>query len=198
MTIGVIVAIVVIVAVAVAAAIEYNRRRKRAEFGPEYDVLVEQEGGRRAADREISRRQRAYSKLELRPLPPAERARQPEDWRRVQESFVDDPAAALSSADALVLRLARTRGYPSGGGQELIELLSIPHTSTVTGYRDAIRIREAAERDPHSVSTEEMRQAFQGYGAIFEDMLAAADTDAGAQPAQSSEVREPVSVEERR
>jgi hypothetical protein len=197
MTIGVIVAIVVIVAVAAAAAIEYNRRKRRAEFGPEYDVLVEQEGGRRAADREISRRRRAYSQLELRPLPPEERARHPEDWRRVQESFVDDPAAALSSADALVLRLARTRGYPSGG-EELIELLSIPHTGAVTGYREAIRVREAAERDPHSVSTEEMRQAFQGYGAMFEDLLAAADTDAGAQSARDSDVREPVGVEERR
>lgn len=198
MTIVVIVAIVVIMAAAAAAAIEYNRRRKRAEFGPEYDVLVAQEGGRRAADREISRRQRAYSKLDLRPLQAEDRARQPEDWRRVQESFVDDPAAALSSADALVLRLARTRGYPSG--DELIELLSIPHTGTITGYREAIRVREAAEQDPHSVSTEQMRQAFQGYGAIFEDLLAAADTEAGAgaQPAQSSEVREPVSLEERR
>lgn len=181
MTIGVIVAIVVIAVIATAAAIEYNKRKRRAAFGPEYDALVEQEGGRRAADRELSRRQRAYSKLTLRPLAFEEQSRLTEDWREVQESFVDDPAGALSQADALVRRFARSRGYPSGDEQDLAELLSIPHTTAVSGYREAVRVRQAVEKNPDSVSTEDMRQAFQGYAALFEDMLAASDTDEGAE-----------------
>lgn len=199
MIIGVIVVLVVIAGVAVAAAIEYNRRSRRAAaFGAEYEALVEREGGRWAADRELSRRQRAYAKLELRALSAEDLARQSRDWRAAQESFVDDPAAALSSADALLLRLARTRGYPSVDGGELAELLSVPHTGLVTGYRDAVRVREAVEKDPRSVSTEEMRRAFQGYGALFADMLSAAGTDQGTPAVETSDSREAVSLEGQR
>lgn len=187
MIIGVIVAIVVIVGV-IALAMEYDRRRKRAAYGPEFDALVEQEGSARAADRELSRRRRAYSQLDLKPLAGEDRARFAEDWRGVQESFVDNPIAALGDAEALIVQLARYRGYP-GDGDSLLELLSIPHTSAVTGYREAARVRQATEQDPQDPSTEDMRQAFKKYAALFDDMLADAGRGDDPRAAQSSDSR---------
>jgi hypothetical protein len=188
MIIGVIVAIVVIVGV-VAAALEYDRRRKRAAYGSEFDALVEQEGSPRAADRELGRRRRAYAGLDLRPLGGEERARYAEDWRGVQESFVDDPIAALSDAEALIVQLARFRGYPGGDGESLLELLSVPHTSAVSGYREAVRVRQATEQDPQDPSTEDMRQAFKKYAALFDAMLADSGTGDGPRNTQSSDSR---------
>lgn len=198
MTIGVIVAVALIVAIVVAGVLEYDRRRKRASFGAEYEALVEQEGGRRAADREINRRRRAYSKLELRPLAGEERARHAADWRRVRESFVDDPFTALNDAEGLVIRLARSRGYPGGDEETLLGLLSVPHTDAVTGYREAVQVRQAADRDPQSVSTEQMRKAFQQYDALYEDMLTEAGSDERPQTSQDSASDEELSLEGRR
>ncbi|MEY9931217.1 hypothetical protein ABH926_005866 [Catenulispora sp. GP43] len=187
MIIGALVAIVVIAGLVIAAAVEYDRRRKRAAFGPEYEALVEQEGSRRAADKELGRRRRAYANLALRPLAAQERDRYAQDWRQAQESFVDDPAAALNEAEALVVRLARFRGYPGGDGEALLELLSVPHAASVSGYREAIQVRQATETDVRSTSTEDMRQAFQKYAALFDEMLAAAGRDEGRQESQSSD-----------
>ena len=190
MIIGVIVAIIVI-ALLVIAAVEYDRHRKRVAYGPEYEALVEQEGSRRAADRELTRRRRAYSRLDLRTLAAPERDRYADDWRRVQGSFVDDPVAALSDAEALVVQLARFRGYPGGDGEALLELLSIPHTAAVAGYREAVQVRQAAEDDPHSASTEDMRRAFQKYGALFDGILA----ESGGDGTQTSESRQTAGME---
>jgi hypothetical protein len=190
MIIGVIVAIVIIVGLVIAAAVEYDRRRKRAAFGAEYEALVEQEGSRRAADKELGRRRRAYSNLDLRPLGSQERDRYAAEWQKVQESFVDDPAGALNEAEASVVRLARFRGYSGDDGESLLELLSIPHTDAVSGYREAVQVRQSTEADPQSMSTESMRQAFQKYATLFNDMLTAAGQDEGAHRSQRSE-REP-------
>ncbi|ACU72280.1 putative secreted protein [Catenulispora acidiphila DSM 44928] len=195
MIIGVVVAIIVIAGILIAGAVEYDRRRKRAAYGPEYDKLVEQEGSPRAADRELSRRRRAYANLELRPLGGEERARYSEEWRAVQGAFVDDPAAALNDAEALVVRLARFRGYPGNDSETLLELLSIPHTGAVTGYREATQVRQTAEQDPQNSSTEDMRQAFQKYAALFDNMLDEAGTGEVPQRSQSSDSRETSSME---
>ncbi|MBS2532633.1 hypothetical protein KGQ20_07590 [Catenulispora sp. NF23] len=195
MAIGAIAAIVVVVGIIIVGAMEYDRRRKRAVFGPEFDILVQQEGSPRAADRELSRRRRAYSQLALRPLGEEERARYTQDWRKVQESFVDDPVTALNDAEALVVRLGRFRGYPGGSHEEFLELLSIPHTSAVAGYRDAVQVRQMTEQQTQPPSTEDMRQAFQKYAALFDDMLAGAVTDNGPQHTQSSDSRKAPTLE---
>jgi len=171
MIIGVIVAIAIVVAVAVIGAVELNRRRMRASFGAEYEELVQQEGGRRAADREIMRRRRAHAKLDLRTLKDEDVARFAADWRRVQESFVDDPASAVGDADALVLLLARTKGYPAGDEETLLGLLSVPYRDAVTGCREASQARRSLETDSENVSTEDLRQAFKGYSVLFNAML---------------------------
>ena len=195
MIIGVIVAIIIIAGIVIAGAVELDRRRKRAAFGPEYDMLVEREGSPRAADRELARRRREYSNLSLRPLGGEERARYAEDWRQVQGAFVDDPSAALNDAEALVVQLARFRGYPGDDPETLLELLSVPHTTAVVGYREAAQVRQTAEQDPQNTSTEDMRQAFQKYAALFEGMIGDAGTDDGSQRTQSSDSRETSSLE---
>ena len=193
-----IVAIVVIAGVVILGAIEYDRRRKRAAYGSEFDALVRQEGSPRAADRELSRRRRAYANLDLRPLGGQERERYAQNWRQVQESFVDDPVAALNDAEALVVRVAQLRGYPSGDDEELLKLLSIPHTSAVTGYREAVRVRQTTEQDPQNQSTEDMRQAFQKYAALFDEILAEAATDDGQRRTQNSDSHTTRTLEARR
>lgn len=194
MIIGVIAAIVIVVGLAIAA-MEYDRRRKRAAFGAEYEALVEQEGSRRAADKELGRRRRAYSNLDLRPLGAQERDSYAAEWRKVQESFVDDPATALNDAEAAVVRLARFRGYPGGDGEALLELLSVPHATAVSGYREAAQVRQTTETDPQGTSTESIRQAFQKYAALFNDMLTAAGQDEGTHQSRSSDVEPADSVE---
>jgi hypothetical protein len=186
MIIGVIVAIAIVVAVAVIGAVELNKRRMRESFGAEYDELVRQEGSRRAADQEIARRRRAFAKLELRPLKDEDVARFAADWRRVQESFVDDPAAAVGDADALVLLLARSKGYPGGDEETLLGLLSVPHRDAVTGYRTAGQVRRTVESDPENVSTEDLRQAFQGYGGLFNALLEDSGADGVSRPTTES------------
>jgi hypothetical protein len=181
MIIGVIVAIAIVVAVAVIGAVEWNRRKVRESFGSEYDEVVRQEGSRRAADREIVRRRRAHAKLDLRTLKDEDVARFAGDWRRVQESFVDDPAAAVGDADAMFLLLARTKGYPAGDEETLLGLLSVPYRGAVTGYREAGKVRQALESDAENVSTEDLRQAFQGYSGLFNAML----NDSGAEAGES-------------
>jgi hypothetical protein len=198
MIIGVIVAILVVAAVAVVAAIEYNKRRTRASFGPEYDEIVRQQGGTRAADQELSRRRQAYAELDLRALSDEERADYAEEWRHVQGAFVDDPATAVSDADTLVRRLARSTGYPDTGEEDLLGLLSVPHRTTITGYREATGVRHAMEMDPRGVSTEDLRQALQSYGALFEDMLTASGGADDAPPMRDRTSRQALSLEERR
>ncbi|MBW8804425.1 MAG: hypothetical protein AUG49_21730 [Catenulispora sp. 13_1_20CM_3_70_7] len=198
MIIGVIVAILLIAAVAAIAVVEYQKRRMRASFGPEYDEIVRRQGGTRAADHELSRRRQAYAELDLRALSDDERADYAEEWQHVQGAFVDDPRAAVADADALVRRLARSRGYPDTGEEDLLSLLSVAHRTTITGYREATGVRQAMERDPQGASTEDLRQALQRYGAFFEDMLAASGAADDAPPTRDRDSRRALSLEERR
>ncbi|MFD0636059.1 hypothetical protein ACFQ9X_35285 [Catenulispora yoronensis] len=120
----------------------------------------------------------------------------------MQESFVDDPVAALNDAEALVVRLARSTGYPSGDEEGLLGLLSVPHAEAVSGYREATKARQATDEDPEQLSTEELRQAFRKYAALFNEMLSESGGDSrdgdGDDRTQSSDSQEALSLEGRR
>jgi hypothetical protein len=190
MTIGAIVVIIatllVIAVLAVAGSAEYARRRTRASFGPEYEGIARRHGSRRAADREITRRREVQAALVLRPLTDEDRAYYQEDWRHVQGAFLDDPAVAVGSADALVLSLVRSMGYPDADDEELFALLSVAHGNTITGYREARRVGQLVGTDPRNVSTETMRQALEGYGAFLEDVVSTAVPASAGQPVRGS------------
>jgi hypothetical protein len=171
---GVVWGIALIVVAMVAAAAYYMAQRQRTRqlrthFGPEYDQTVRGYGERRAAERALVDRTKRVAKLEIRPLPALRRDELTERWQAVQAQFVDDPAAAVGEAHALLAVVMHEEGYPTGRFNEEIELLSVHHPATVQHYRAAHRLAE--ERERGQGATEDLRQAVIHYRALFEDLL---------------------------
>jgi hypothetical protein len=146
-------------------------RRLRNRFGPEYDHSLETAENRRAAERELAAREKRYAQLELKPLSVAARARYTEQWARIQEEFVDEPASAVANADELVHSAMRERGYPTEGFEQQAADLSVEHGQVINHYRDAHRIRERGD-----AQTEDLRQAFVHYRTIFHALVGPVET----------------------
>ena len=90
------------------------------------------------------------------------------------------PAAAVDDADRLVQEVMRQRGYPVDEFDERLEMVSVDHPELADNYRVAHAIQLRSGRD--SVSIDELREAFQRYRALFDDLLAdgaGGDQDAG-------------------
>jgi hypothetical protein len=172
-----IIVIVVMLLLAAAAAYLYVQRRKkeRAElqdrFGPEYDRAVDETGDRRAAEHRLSDVAARRDKAEIRDLTPAERERFSERWTQAQADFVDDPAGAASSADTLVGEVMRKRGYPLDDVEDRGDLVAADHAELAHHYRSA----HATGSRAHEASTEELRQAFVHYRALFTELLGTPD-----------------------
>jgi hypothetical protein len=161
-----------VLVVAVLAVWMYlNRRRAhlKARFGPEYERVVEETGSPRRAETLLESRQARVKKYQIHPLTPDEHLRFSKSWREVQGRFVDDPAAAVADADALVIDLMRTRGYPMSDFDRRAEDLSVDHPAVVSHYRAAHDV--ASRHAGGGVSTEELRQGLVHYRALFEDLL---------------------------
>jgi cbb3-type cytochrome oxidase subunit 3 len=186
-----IVIIVVVLLLAAVAAYLYNRRRKqeRAQlqerFGPEYDRAVDESGGRRAAEHRLSDAAARRDKAEIRDLTPAERERFTERWTRTQADFVDDPAGAASSADTLVAEVMRERGYPLDDVEDRGDLVAADHADLANHYREA----HAIGRRAHEASTEQLRQAFVHYRALFTELLGTPDGRHAVDPAEGDRPR---------
>jgi len=162
-------------------------RRLRNRFGPEYDRSLETAESRRAAERELTAREKRYAQLNLRPLSVAARARYTEEWAAIQERFVDEPADTVGDADELVHTVMRDRGYPTDGFEQQAADLSVEHGAVVGRYRDAHRIRGRGDG-----STEDLRQALVHYRAIFRSLVGPIET---AEPAQGQRVEVPAARE---
>jgi hypothetical protein len=168
--ITVLVILIVIGAILVAVGVVVNRRRAlRQRFGPEYDRVVESTEDRRAAERELRDRERRHAELELRPLDPQSRERYSASWEEIQVRFVDAPEQAVGQADELVTRLIAERGYPTGDYDDQLSHLSVEHSRTLDHYRQAHDINERNARG--EATTEQLRQAFVHYRALFADLL---------------------------
>src|ERR1700723_2231866 len=111
-----IVIILVVVAVAAMATTAAVRQRRRValqdRFGPEYDRTLRTREDQRTAESELRDRQRRRAELDIKPLTEASRVRYAEEWRTVQEHFVDQPGEAVGQADILVNQVMAERGYP--------------------------------------------------------------------------------------
>ncbi|MDI3419037.1 hypothetical protein [Streptomyces luteolus] len=162
-------AVIVLTLVMLAVRIAARRRRLRERFGPEYDRTVEEEHGRRAAERDLTAREQRHEGLEIRALPSTVRDRYARDWTSVQEHFVDDPDRAVGEADRLVTTLMSDRGYPTEGYEQQMRDLSVEHAQTLEHYRVAHEIN--ARAGGRSTSTEELRNAMVHYRALFEELL---------------------------
>jgi len=167
-------ALIVLIAVIVAAAVVLGyvvRRRAtlKSKFGPEYERAVQQSGSTHRAESALEARARRVAKYDIRRLRAEDAVQFSDRWRRVQGRFVDDPAAAVREADALVTELMRTRGYPMGDFEKQAEDLSVDHANVVHHYRQAHAIADRHARG--AASTEELRQALVHYRSLFDDLL---------------------------
>lgn len=167
----IIVAAAVLIVLAVAAIYMRSRRSRSLQerFGSEYERTVEEEGGRRGAERELAERERQRERLDIIPLAPEARDRYAESWRTVQTRFVDDPAGAVGEADRLVTDVMRERGYPIDDFDQRAADISVDHPDVVENYRagHALYLKE----DRGESDTENLRQAFVHYRALFSELL---------------------------
>jgi hypothetical protein len=176
------VTIVMLSAIVAGVAWWANQRRRterlRTTFGPEYERTVEAADSRRRAEAELEARQERVEALDIRQLSGSDRARFAERWRVVQALFVDDPSMAVQQADGLIGEAMRAKGYPVADFEQRAADVSVDHPQVVDHYRSAHRV--AQRRITAVVDTEELRQAFVHYRALFGELLETEDADAAA------------------
>jgi type II secretory pathway pseudopilin PulG len=164
------VAVVAVVAVAVGISmISFRAKTKRLKehYGTEYERVVDETGSEKGAVRELTTRERRHDKLDIIPLTPAALSNFAAGWQEVQASFVDNPASAVGAADRLVNEVMRERGYPVDDFDRRAADVSVDHPDIVDNYRAAHGIH-VTEQD---ADTEQQREAFVHYRALFEKLL---------------------------
>jgi len=173
-TVIVLIIIVVLLVIALGAAGAMLAKRRKSEnlqqhYGPEYERTVVKTGDRRAAEAELTEREKRHSELDIRDLKPEERDRFDAEWTNVQRGFVDDPVNAVHRADDLVGEIMRTRGYPVDDFDRRAEDISVEHPEVVQRYRDARETRVAT--DDGAVDTERQRHAITSYRALIDALM---------------------------
>jgi hypothetical protein len=173
-TVIVLIIIVVLLVIALGAAGAMLAKRRRSEnlqqhYGPEYERTVVQTGDRRAAEAELTEREKRVRGLDIHDLKPDDRNRFDAEWNEVQRGFVDDPVSAVHRADALVVDIMRTRGYPVDDFERRAEDISVEHPQVVQHYRDARDTRVATENG--TVDTERQRHAITSYRKLIDALM---------------------------
>jgi len=181
-----IVIVIVVVLIALVAAMAERRRRTmmlRERFGSEYDRTVGARENQRAAEADLRGRERERARLDIKPLSEASRVRYTDEWRTVQQSFVDQPEEATAAAYELVNGVMAERGYPMRDFDAQADLVSVDHPDVVENYRVAHGIHERAQRQ--EASTEDLREAMLRYRSLFQELLRAGGTAGDAAMAAS-------------
>jgi hypothetical protein len=189
-----IVIVIVVVLIALAAVMAARRRRTmalRERFGPEYDRTVGAREGQRAAEADLRDRERERARLDIKPLSEAARARYAEEWRVIQQSFVDQPEEAATAGYDLVNRVMEERGYPMRDFDARADLVSVDHPDVVENYRVAHGIHERARQQ--QASTEDLREALLRYRSLFEELLRTDEHEAVPAGSAVPEPRRPAS-----
>jgi hypothetical protein len=168
----------VLIAVLVVAAVivigwSLSRRRRstrlQQHFGPEYERTVGELGEQRAAEAELVAREKKRKKLDIVELTPEARAEHAATWQMVQIEFVDAPTDAVGRAERLVTRVMRERGYPIDDFDHRAADISVDHPDIVENYRGAHAIYQSQQGG--EINTEDARQAFVHYRALFDRLL---------------------------
>jgi hypothetical protein len=174
-----IVIVVVAALIVLGAIMAWTQQRRRGQlqdrFGSEYDRTVSEQGDRRAAERELAERERKRERLDIVPLSPEAQEKYSASWRDVQGRFVDDPADAVNEADGLVTSVMRDRGYPIDDFDQRADDISVDHPDVVENYRAAHSVYVKASDGNGGASTEDLRQGFVHYRALFSELLEASD-----------------------
>lgn len=172
-TIVLIVVIVLLVVALAAAGVMISRRRRSEQlqehYGPEYERTLAETGDRRATEAKLTEREQRHRDLDVRDLTADERDRYSSSWTTIQQGFVDDPVRSLHHADALVVEIMQTRGYPVDDVERRDEDLSVEHPKVVQQYRDARQVRQEAEDG--TADTEQQRHAVTSYRALIDTLL---------------------------
>jgi hypothetical protein len=152
-------------------SVVHRRRTSRLKttFGPEYERAVEEAGDQQAGEAELVERERNRKKLDIVALSPEAHAKYAERWHAVQAAFVDDPGQSVGAADRLVTEVMRERHYPVDDFDRRAADISVDHPNVVEHYRAAHVLHLAQERG--DIGTEEQREAFVHYRALFEKLL---------------------------
>ncbi len=171
---GIIVVLLILAAVVVMVVVTTENARRRREklrrrFGPEYDRAVQEHGSVARAERELAARTRRLERLELRELNDADRIHFSNAWTAVQAKFVDNPSEAVHDANQLIKTVMQARGYPMEDFEHRVADLSVDHANVIQHYRAARTLAEANREG--RANTEELRQAFVHYRALFADQL---------------------------
>ena len=171
---GIVVVVLILVAMLVMVVIttQNGRRRReklRRQFGPEYDHAVQQFGSVAKAERELAARARRLQRIQLSELNEADRVHFGNSWAAVQTKFVDNPSEAVQEAHQLIKTVMQARGYPVEDFEHRVADLSVDHANVVQHYRAARELAHANREGREN--TEELRQAFVHYRALFSDLL---------------------------
>lgn len=179
--------VVIVVAVVIVAAGVVSSRRKthrlKQHYGREYERLVSEAGNQKAAEKELTARERKRNKLDIVALTPSALSDFTTRWHQVQTGFVDDPATAVGVADRLVTEVMRERGYPVDDFDRRAADISVDHPGIVDNYRAAHGIHLSQQQG--DVSTEQQREAFVHYRALFEKLLETTTNDDASQEASA-------------
>ncbi len=172
---GIVIGAVVLVAILVMAIVAtHNARRQREQlrrkFGPEYNRAIAEYGSVAKAERQLMLRARRLQRFKLQKLNDADRIHYATAWTEIQAKFVDAPAEAVNDANELIKTVMQARGYPVEDFEHRVADLSVEHANVVQHYR-AARALALANREGRA-NTEELRQAFVHYRALFTDLLA--------------------------
>jgi hypothetical protein len=182
-------AIVVIAAIAIAIVVarSANSRKRTARlkerFGPEYERTLGETGEQRAAEAELAARERRRDELNIVALSPQAREKYAANWRALQTAFIDNPSTAVADADRLVIEVMRERGYPIDDFDQRAADISVDHPAVVENYRAAHHISLSQQQG--NVDTEEERQAFVHYRALFAKLLETDEDQDNSQEARA-------------
>jgi hypothetical protein len=163
-----IIAVIAIIA-AVVLALRGRSAKLRARFGSEYDRVVAEKGNRFKAEAQlesVEKRVRSYS---LQPLSAVDRDRFQQAWRKIQATFVDYPARALSEADQLIGTVMLACGYPPSDFENRAAEISVDHATVIENYRAGHDI--AVLHSQRQATTEDLRKAMLHYRALFDELV---------------------------
>jgi len=163
------IAVVAILAVVVWQALMRRQTgRLQEQFGPEYERTLGKADSKRDAEAELQAREERRQQIDVRPLSRAARDRYLQSWQEVQSQFVDDPRAAVASADSLIQSVMAERGYPVEDFEQRAADISVDHPQVVENYRHGHRLAQASADG--SDSTEDLRQAMRHYRKLFDEL----------------------------
>lgn len=165
--------VLVVIAILLVAVIVVSRQRRRQRlkehYGPEYDRAVQNRGDAAKAELELLKREKRVQNFSIKPLTPEMRAGYAEEWSAVQRRFVDDPAKAVTEANALVNRVMEARGYPTADFDQRAADISVNYPGVVENYRSARTIAQSQARG--EAGTEDLRRAMVFYRSLFDELL---------------------------